>query len=140
MTSGPTLVVGAAVVDDLERPRLLLAARRTAPAVLAGGWELPGGKVEEGEAPQDALVRELREELGASARLGDEVVGPQDGAWPISPSLVMRVWLAELDGEPVPQGPHDALRWLTVTEWDDVGWLPADRPVLDRLRERCGAP
>ena len=78
-------------------------------------------------------MRELREELGAGARLGDEVVGPLAGAWPISPAVVMRVWLAELDAEPALQGSHDAVRWLAPEEWDDVPWLAADRPVLARL-------
>ena len=72
------LVVAAAIVDDLARPQRLLAARRRAPAELAGGWEFPGGKVEPDETPVAALHRELREELAVSVRLGAEVLGPVD--------------------------------------------------------------
>jgi 8-oxo-dGTP diphosphatase len=129
-----TLVVGAAVVDDLHRPSRLLTARRTTPAALAGRWELPGGKVEPGEVPQDALRRELVEELGVAATLGVELPGPVRGAWPISADLTMRVWLAQVDGEPVARGAHDLVRWLAPTQWDDVPWLAADAPVLDDLR------
>ena len=92
----PRLVVGAAIVDDLDRPTRLLAARRTGPPALAGGWELPGGKVDPGEDSVTALHREVREELGVLVELGKEVPGPVDGAWPLGDRYVMRVWLARV--------------------------------------------
>ena len=57
------LVVGAVIVDDLRHPRRVLAARRATPAPLTGRWEFPGGKVEDGELPEAALRREIREKL-----------------------------------------------------------------------------
>ena len=133
----PQLVVGAAIVDDLDLPRTLLAARRTEPPRLAGGWELPGGKVEPGEAPVDALHREIAEELGVKVELGEELVGPLDGAWEMSSNYRMRVWLARVtDGVPAPIEDHDVLRVLESGQWLDVGWLPADVPIVQALLAR----
>ncbi|TXR56564.1 NUDIX domain-containing protein [Quadrisphaera setariae] len=140
------LVVGAALVDDLAAPRRLLAARRRRPSALAGGWELPGGKVEPGEVPADALRRELREELGVQVELGAELVPhagegtgglyADAGVWPLPGVGVMRVWWARvLEGEPRPLEDHDALRWLELDDWlGGVAWLPADMPVITALR------
>jgi 8-oxo-dGTP diphosphatase len=129
------LVVGAAIVDDLARPTRLLSARRTEPSVLAGGWELPGGKVEPGEDALAALHREVREELGITVRVGVQVPGPLPGAtWPLGDRYEMLVWLAEvIEGDPSPLEDHDELRWLEVDDLQGVAWLPADLPIVERI-------
>jgi 8-oxo-dGTP diphosphatase len=142
-------VVAAAIVDDLARPTRLLAARRTDPPELAGGWELPGGKVDPGESATEALHREIREELGVAIRTGLPVPAPDDGgAWPLGDRYRMHVWLAVVtEGDPHPvewshgdngrsagsSKAHDALRWLDRSTLYSVGWLPADRPIVSAL-------
>jgi 8-oxo-dGTP diphosphatase len=135
----PARVVGAAIVDDLNRPTTLLSGRRTEPPELAGGWELPGGKVEPGEDPRDALLREIREELGVEIELGALVEGPVAGAWPLGERYVMQVWLARVTrGEPRPLEDHDQLRLLTRGELYDVSWLPADLRIIAAVAELMG--
>ncbi|WP_030346111.1 (deoxy)nucleoside triphosphate pyrophosphohydrolase [Streptomyces sp. NRRL S-1022] len=129
----PVLVVGAALLDGGR----LLAARRSAPAGLAGRWELPGGKVEAGERPEDALVRELREELGVDA----EPVGRVPGQWPLRTPYVLQVWTARLrPGSPAPSPlqDHDELRWLTPDRLWEVDWLDQDVPAVREVSARWG--
>jgi len=136
---GAVVVVAAALVDDLGAPSRLLAARRRVPHRLAGRWEFPGGKVDVGETPEDALHRELREELGVAATLGPEVVGPDDGVWRLSPRHVMRLWLAVVaEGVPTPLVEHDELRWLRTGEWLSVPWLDADVRIVAALADLVG--
>jgi 8-oxo-dGTP diphosphatase len=132
--AAPSLVVAGAVVDDLDDPQHLLAARRATPASLAGRWEFPGGKVDPGESPEDALHRELREELGVRVGLGPELVGPDAGGWTLSARYVMRLWLVEVvSGTPEPLVEHDELRWLPFGQWLDVPWLDADVRIVEAL-------
>jgi 8-oxo-dGTP diphosphatase len=138
VTNRPRAVVGAALVDSLAAPSRLLAARRTEPPALAGGWEFAGGKVEDGEGLQDALRREVREELGVEVALGDQVQGPLAcGAWPLGEGWAMTVWFAEVtQGEPAPIEDHDELRWLAADELHAVPWLPADLPIVNVIAPR----
>ncbi|MDI3389073.1 (deoxy)nucleoside triphosphate pyrophosphohydrolase [Streptomyces sp. B-S-A8] len=122
-----TLVVGGALYAEGR----LLAARRSAPAHLAGRWELPGGKVEPGERPEQALVRELREELGVEV----ELLARLPGEWPLArPGYALRVWAAQLvaahPDDVRPLEDHDALRWLAPDQLWDVDWLEHDRPAV----------
>jgi 8-oxo-dGTP diphosphatase len=126
----PLLVVAAALVRDGR----VLAARRSRPAELVGGWEFPGGKVEAGEAESAALVRELDEELGVSVQVGARLGEATDGRIRL---VLYRAAL--LGGEPVAGADHDAVRWLSAPELEAVGWLPIDRdllPVVAALLER----
>ena len=108
-------VVGAAVVDSLVAPTRMLVAQRSEPQTVAGMWEFPGGKVEPGESCEQALVRELKEELGVQARLGAEVPGAYPQGWCLSERLAMRVFFAEiLSGTPDTLEDHSALRWMPL--------------------------
>lgn len=134
-------VVAAAIVDDLDHPTRLLAARRSAPAALAGRWEFPGGKVEPGEEGLAALRRELVEELGVTVSVGAELPAPGGGAWPITRTHRMRVWFACLqDGTPEPLEDHDELRWLTAAELDGVPWLDGDVQIVTALTQHLTPP
>ncbi|MET9802171.1 (deoxy)nucleoside triphosphate pyrophosphohydrolase [Streptomyces sp. NPDC006368] len=126
------VVVAGAVFDEGR----LLAARRSAPPALAGRWELPGGKLEPGETAPEALVRELREELGVETEPGERI----PGEWPVAPGYVLQVWTARLlSGEPRPLQDHDELRWLARHECDSVDWLDQDRPAVAEAARRLPA-
>lgn len=119
------MVVGAALVRDGR----LLGARRRGPGPTAGRWELPGGKVEPGETPREALVREIDEELGCRVRVRLWLPGQV----PVSQTLALRVAVVDLvAGEPEPRE-HDQVRWLGADELDEVDWLEPDRPFLAPL-------
>ncbi|KOV76697.1 NUDIX hydrolase [Nocardia sp. NRRL S-836] len=121
------LVVGAAIV----RGGRLLAQQRSFPESHAGQWELPGGRVEPGERPEEALVRECVEELGVPVVVGEQV-GPDV---PLKSDLVLRIHAAELAGGEPEALEHNAVRWVTADELPGLHWLPADRALVPALRD-----
>lgn len=121
------VVVGAAIVRDGR----LLAQQRAYPESHAGQWELPGGRVEPDEKPEDALVRECVEELGVTVVVGAQV-GPDV---PLKKDMVLRVFAAELGGGEPEALEHNAVRWLTADELQGLDWLPADRVLVPALQD-----
>lgn len=119
--------VVAAVIRDGGR---VLACRRRQGIANAGMWEFPGGKVEPGESPQEALIREIGEELGVPIGVDGPLVTverPEAG-------IRLVVMLAHLDAErPRASSDHDALEWLTAPELASRTWSPADRSAVGLL-------
>ncbi|HZE88216.1 MAG TPA: (deoxy)nucleoside triphosphate pyrophosphohydrolase [Verrucomicrobiae bacterium] len=122
-----TITVVAAVVI---RDRRVLMTQRGEGTHLALHWEFPGGKVEPGESPPEALARELREELGVAAEVG----APFAFNWHDygEKRVLLLTYLARLDGEPGRLGVRD-LGWFSASEIAGLTLPPADGPILERL-------
>ena len=125
-------VVGAAIVDGA---RVLLTRRGPAMA-MAGKWEFPGGKVEWGEAPEAALVREVGEELGLAIEVGSHV--GRGTALVAGRRIVLDVFLARAVRGDLALAEHDAAVWAGAAELDRFDWPEADLPILPRLAELLG--
>lgn len=120
-------VVGAVLVRDGR----VLAAQRGPSMALGGLWEFPGGKVETGESPQQALVRELREELLCDVVAGEHVETTSH-AYDFG-IVILTTFFATLKfGEPVATE-HSQLRWIPVDELRSVDWAPADVPAVEHV-------
>lgn len=98
-----------------------------------GWWEFPGGKIEPGEAPETALVREIREELEADVRVGD-LLETVEWDYPAF-HLTMHCFLCTLLSESIRLNEHEASAWLTKDTLHSVKWLPADEGVLELLEK-----
>ncbi|MDQ7992502.1 MAG: (deoxy)nucleoside triphosphate pyrophosphohydrolase [Propionicimonas sp.] len=119
-------VVGAVIVRD---GRVLCALRGT--GALAGLWEFPGGKVEDGEQPRTALVREIEEELGCRIVVGAELTTAAHD-YPFG-TVVMTTYRCRLaSGEPV-ASEHEELRWLAPSDLAGLEWAPVDLPTVGLL-------
>jgi 8-oxo-dGTP diphosphatase len=121
-------VVAAVLVRDGR----VLAARRAEGKREAGLWELPGGKVEPGESDADALVRELREELGVTVSVHGPA-GENEHAYAHGAVRLVALRCTLVAGEPQALD-HAEVRWLAADALDTVVWAPADVPLLPGVR------
>ena len=96
-------------------------------------WEFPGGKMETGETPEEALKREIKEELSADISV-DEFITTVEYDYPAF-HLTMHCYLCTLLDEAMHLNEHEAARWLSKAELQSVKWLPADLEVVERMKE-----
>jgi 8-oxo-dGTP diphosphatase len=120
------IVVAGAVISGAS----VLVAQRARPPELAGLWELPGGKVADGESDAEALIRELDEELGVAVRVGARLGADVE----LTATMILRAYRVTLTGGHALPHDHRALRWVTVDELDGLDWVPADRAWLPDLK------
>jgi 8-oxo-dGTP diphosphatase len=125
--------VTAAVI---ERDGKVLVARRKPDLVAGGLWEFPGGKLEAGETPERGLARELAEELGVPARVGEHLCTVPFSGEIASFELV--VFRTELLGDDLRLTDHDEVRWLAPSDMDEAEFSKPDRPVVRLLARRDG--
>ena len=124
-----TVRVVAAVIRDGDR----IFATQRGYGDYKDGWEFPGGKIEPGETSQEALVRELKEELDITTIVG-ELIDTIEYDYPEFHLSMDCFWCTIAEGEPVLKE-HEAARWLTKEKLDSVDWLPADVTLVEKIRK-----
>lgn len=125
-------VVGAV----FERDGKIMAAQRGPGRSLEGFWEFPGGKIEDGETPQETLARELREELLTDAEVG-EFIARSEHDYDFG-TVILDAYFCTIIGDEPQLTEHQAIRWLSRDELFDVEWAPADIPIIETLAKRLG--
>ena len=125
-------VVAAVIKATNEKGEPMIFATQRGYGDFKGGWEFPGGKIEEGETPREALVREIREELETEIAVG-KLIDTIEYDYPTFHLSMDCFWAEIVSGELVLKE-HEAAKWLTKDELDSVEWLPADIGLIEKLR------
>jgi mutator protein MutT len=134
--TGPITVVAAVIERDA---RILICQRRRGDRFELL-WEFPGGKVQQGETPEQALLRELREELGVSARLGGEIYRTRHRYPELDRELVLIFFSAALGPEPLSNLAFEQVVWADRARLSEYDFLTADRELVARLADgKCSA-
>ena len=123
-----TINVVAAIIRDGNR---VLATQRGY-GDYKDGWEFPGGKIEQGEPPQQALAREIKEELDTEITVGD-LLTTIDFDYPTFHLHMQCYWCQIVEGTPVLKE-HEAARWLPSEQFYSVEWLPADKEIIPLIQ------
>lgn len=120
-------VVGAVIVENGK----ILCAQRGPSKSLPLKWEFPGGKIEEGESPQEALRREINEEMGCEIEIGEQV---EHTVYEYDFGLVhlTTYYCKLLEGKPI-LTEHVSIKWLSPNELKSLDWAPADIPAIEKL-------
>ena len=125
-------VVAAIIQAKNENGETIIFATQRGYGDFKGGWEFPGGKIEEGETPQNALKREIMEELDTKIDVGD-LLDTVEYDYPTF-HLSMDCFLCEIVEGDLVLKEHEAAKWLTKSELGSVDWLPADLSLIEKLQ------
>lgn len=124
-------VVAAVIKSTNENKEPIIFATQRGYGDFKGGWEFPGGKIEEGETPEQALKREIMEELDTEISVG-ELIDTIEYDYPQFHLSMDCFWCEIVSGNLVLKE-HEAARWLTKKQLNDVGWLPADITLIEKI-------
>lgn len=126
-------VVAAVIKAQNENGKPMIFATQRGYGEMKDGWEFPGGKIEPGETPQQALKREILEELDTDIEVG-ELIDTIEYDYPTFHLSMDCFWCTIVSGDLVLKE-HEAAKWLTKEELSSVDWLPADITLVDTIRK-----
>ena len=129
-------VVAAVIKAANEQCEPMIFATQRGYGDLKGGWEFPGGKIEEGETPKEALKREIMEELDTEIKVG-KLIDTIEYDYPTFHLSMDCFWCEIVKGELVLKE-HEAARWLTREQLGEVEWLPADVTLIEKVGDEMG--